>query len=435
MNIGVEGSGVSFTQQLKATTVDSFVAVFSSRKMLVMFILGYSSGLPLMLTASSLTYWYHEAGIRIQDIGLLTLVALPYTIKYLWSPVVDRITFKYLGRRKGWILLMQLLLIVSVFSLSCFSPAQSPFIIASIALAICFFSATQDIAINAYQTEVLEEDERALGSSVSVLGYRIAMVVTGALLLLMVEYFDNNWQKGIFALIPFFVIAILGTILAKEVKINNQPKTFADAVSLPFYDFFTRRGFMVAVVVLLIIVFYKFSDALAFSLNTVFFAELGFDKTTIAISYKSNALIFTFIGLVIGGMLAKGFGLFRTFLIFSLMMAMANLMYMWLAYEGKNYYLMVSSVAVEYMVGAMGTAVLVAMIMSLVNKSFSATQFAVLSSIDSLGRVLVGPLAGNIQASFGWETLFFISFLLGVLISYAIWLARKQIIVMANLHS
>ena len=227
---------------------------------------------------------------------------------------------------------------------------------------------------------------------------------------------------------------MIGTFLAKEASVDNRPKTFADAVVLPFYDFFTRRGFSVAVVVLLIIIFYKFSDALAFSLNTVFFAELGFDKVTIAVSYKTNALIFTFIGLVLGGMLAKGFGLFRTFLIFSFMMAAANLMYMWLAFEGKNYYLMVISVAVEYMVGAMGTAVLVAMIMSLVNKSFSATQFAVLSSIDSLGRVFVGPLAGNVQAGYGWEILFLLSFILGCIVTLGIWLARKQIILMANLH-
>ena len=425
---------LSFSQQLKAATIDSVAGLFKSRKMLVMFLLGYSSGLPLMLTASSLTLWYKESGISIKDIGLLTLVALPYTIKYLWSPIIDRISFKYLGHRKGWILLMQILLIFCVFLLSQFSPVQSPLIIAWIALAICFFSATQDIAINAYQTEVLNEDERALGSAVSVLGYRVAMMVTGALLLIFVQYFDNDWQKGMLVLLPFFVIAITGTFLAQEAQVRNQPKTFADAVILPFYDFFTRRGFGVAIAVLLVIIFYKFGDALAFSLNTVFFSELGFDKTTIALSYKTNALVFTVIGLVLGGMLAKGFGLFRTFLVFSLMMATANLMYMWLAFVGQNYYLMVISVAVEYMVGAMGTAVLVAMIMSLVNKSFSATQFAVLSSIDSLGRVLVGPLAGNIQANWGWEVLFFSSFLIGVMVTCGIWLARRHIMLMADLH-
>ena len=191
---------------------------------------------------------------------------------------------------------------------------------------------------------------------------------------------------------------------------------------------------LIATVMLVIIIFYKFGDALAFSLNTVFFSSLGFDKATIAVSFKFNALIFTLIGIVIGGMLAKGFGIFRTFLAFSFLMACANLMYLWLALVGKSYTLMVASVAVEYLAGAMGTALLVAMIMSLVNKRFSATQFAVLSSIDSLGRVFVGPLAGNIQQFYGWPMLFFASFVIGIIVSIFIWLFRKQIISMANLH-
>ncbi|WP_119344735.1 AmpG family muropeptide MFS transporter [Facilibium subflavum] len=425
---------MTFLQQLKVSMVDSVVGIFKSRKMLVMFLLGYSSGLPLMLTASSLLLWYYESGIEVKDIGLLSLVALPYTVKYLWSPIVDRFSSKRFGRRKGWIYAMQFALLASVFSLSLFSPAKSPFVIAFIALLICFFSATQDIAINAYQTEILKEDERALGSAISVLGYRVGMLVTGALLLIFVQHFDNQWRLGILSLLPFFAVGIFGTILAKEVEIENKPKTLYDAVVLPFYEFFTRKSIFIAIIALIIIIFYKFSDALAFSLNTVFFASLGFDKTMIAVSYKFNALIFTFLGLVIGGMLAKGFGLFRTFVAFSVAMACANLMYLWLALVGKSYVLMVASVAIEYMVGAMGTAVLVAMIMSLVNKRFSATQFAILSSIDSLGRVLVGPLAGNIQQSYGWASLFFVSFVIGMCVTLLIWLCKKQLINMAELH-
>ena len=425
---------MSFLEHLKIAIVDSFLGIFQSRKMLVMFLLGYSSGLPLMLTASSMMLWYYESGIAIKDIGLLSLVALPYTIKYLWSPVIDRFTIKGFSRRKGWIFTMQVALLFCVFALSFFSPATSPLTIAFIALLICFFSATQDIAINAYQTEILEEDERALGSSISILGYRIGMLVTGALLLILVQYFSNQWQMGILSMLPFFAIAFLGTFLAKEASIQNKPKTLYDAAILPFQDFFTRKTILIATVMLVIIIFYKFGDALAFSLNTVFFSSLGFDKTTIAVSFKFNALIFTIIGAVIGGMLAKGFGIFRTFLAFSFLMACANLMYLWLALVGKSYTLMVASVAVEYLAGAMGTALLVAMIMSLVNKRFSATQFAVLSSIDSLGRVFVGPLAGNIQQFYGWPVLFFVSFIIGVIVSILIWLFRKQIMLMANLR-
>ena len=154
---------MSFLQSLKSATVDSIVGIFTGRKMLVMFLLGYSSGLPLMLTASSLMLWYSDAGISIKEIGLLSLVALPYTIKYLWSPFVDRFSIKWIGRRKSWIYAMQFLLILSLIALSLLSPDKAPLTMAVIAFLICFFSATQDIAINAYQAEVLDEDERALG--------------------------------------------------------------------------------------------------------------------------------------------------------------------------------------------------------------------------------------------------------------------------------
>lgn len=426
---------MSFLEHLKIAFVDSFLGIFQSRKMLVMFLLGYSSGLPLMLTASSMMLWYHDNGIAIKDIGLLSLVAFPYTIKYLWSPLIDRFTIKGFSRRKGWIFAMQVALFSCVFALSFFSPATAPLTIAFIAFLICFFSATQDIAINAYQTEVLQEDERALGSAVSILGYRIGMLVTGALLLILVQYFSNQWRVGILWMLPFFAIAFLGTLLAqKEAVIQNPPRTVYEAVILPFQEFFTRKTIRVTAVILVVIIFYKFGDALAFSLNTVFFSALGFDKTTIAVSFKSNALIFTIIGVVVGGMMAKGFGIFRTFLAFSFLMACANLMYLWLALVGKSYTLMVASVAIEYFVGAMGTALLVAMIMSLVNKRFSATQFAVLSSIDSLGRVFVGPLAGNIQEFYGWPVLFFMSFAIGIIVSIVIWFFRKQIMLMADLQ-
>lgn len=422
------------TAQLKTASIESFLGIFQSRKMLVMFLLGYSSGLPLMLISSSLMLWYSDVGISIKDIGLLSLVAFPYTIKYLWSPLVDRYSLGRVGRRKSWLYAMQIALFLSVGFLSFLSPQKTPVLIAVIAFLICLFSATQDIAFNAYQTEILDEEERALGSAVGVFGYRIAMLVTGALLLIFVQFFNNNWQHGILMLLPFFAFSLVGTCLAKEVEINGKPKTFIDAVVLPFKEFICRKNVLSALMVLFIIIFYKFSDALAFALNTVFFSSLGFDKVTIAVAYKTNALIFTMLGLAIGGISAKAFGLFRSFVLFSLLMACANLMYALLATVGKNDILMVTSVAVEYLCGAMGTVVLVAMIMSLVNKRFSATQFAILSSIDSLGRVFVGPIAGEIQYHYDWTILFILSFIIGLFVTLVIGLSKNHLKTMANLH-
>lgn len=452
------------------TFSDKLVAPFKQPKMFTMLILGYASGLPLMLTASSLLLWYKDSGINIQNISFLTLIAIPYTFKYLWAPFLDKINILGIGRRKGWILTTQISLIVLIALMSQLSPAAQPFMIAFIGFLICFTSATQDIAINAYQTEVLNEREKALGNAIAVMGYRIAMLVTGSLVLIFADYYSggaepieictpklteyygsnvlftnidivstqklisNSWSLALITILAFFIICPLYCLFLKEPSSVKTPKSFKEAFTQPFIEFFKRQGIKTAIIILLIIIGYKLADAIAFSLNTVFFADLGFDKTTIAVSYKAFSLAATLIGLIVGGLIARKIGIYKSFLFFSIIMASANLMYVLLAIVGKNYYLMVSSVAVEYFCGAMGTAILVAMIMSLVNIKFSATQFAVLSSIDSLGRVLVGPFAGYVQSHYKWEGLFIASFIIGILISTIIYIFRQRIKLMANIQ-
>jgi PAT family beta-lactamase induction signal transducer AmpG len=420
------------TDSQKLTIKQKTLAIFQQQKMFVMFVLGYSSGLPLMLTASSLLLWYKDSGIDIKDIGFLTLVAIPYTFKYLWAPLLDKISIKGFGRRKGWILLTQISLIILILVMSTFSPTKSPFIIAFIALLISFTSATQDIAINAYQTEILSERERALGNSIAVMGYRIGMIVTGSIVLIFADYL-HNWQTAWICIIPFFMIAPFITLFIKESENVQIPKTFRDAFTLPFIEFFTRKGLYTAIIIILILIFYKLADAIAFSLNSLFFIDLGFSKTEIAVSYKTVSLFATMFGLLAGGAVAYRIGIFKSFLLFSIVMAFANLSYVLLAVVGMNHGLMIASVVVEYFCGAMGTAILVAMIMSLVNTSFSATQFAILSSIDSMGRVFVGPIAGYIQYYFGWAALFTFSFVVGILVSAMIYVFRDRIKDMAKL--
>lgn len=420
-------------QHTKPTFIEKLMAPFRNSKMFSMLILGYASGLPLMLTASSLLLWYRDSGIDTQKIAFLTLIALPYTVKYLWAPFLDKVSIPGLGRRKGWILLTQVALILLIALMSRFSPATSPLFIAFIGFLICFVSATQDIAINAYQTEVLTEHERALGNAVNVMGYRIGMIVTGSIVLIIADKLNNNWNLTWLMILPFFMICPLYTLILKETPQSIIPKSFREAFTDPFIEFFTRKNIFTASLILIIIIVYKLADAIAFSLNTIFFVDLGFDKTTIAVSYKAFSLAATISGLIFGGLVAKKIGVYRSFLNFSILMACANLTYVALAIVGKNYYLMVSSVAVEYFFGAMGTAILVAMIMSLVNLKFSATQFAILSSIDSMGRVFVGPLAGYIQSHYNWEGLFIFSFIIGMLVSLVIYIFRKQIKNMASL--
>ena len=224
-----------------------------------------------MLTASSLFLWYKDNGVETKDIGFLTLIAIPYTFKYLWAPFLDRIKIAGFGRRKGWILLTQIMLILLIALMSRFSPANSPIIIALIGLAICFTSATQDIAINAYQTEILTESERALGNSIAVMGYRIGMLVTGSLVLIIVDKLNNNWNLAWLMIIPFFAICPLYTLLLKENENTERPKSFLDAFTSSILEFFTRDKVSSALIILAIIITYKLADAIAFSLNSVFF--------------------------------------------------------------------------------------------------------------------------------------------------------------------
>ncbi|MBK2241407.1 MFS transporter [Francisella tularensis] len=219
--------------------IDKLKAPFKEAKMFTMLILGYASGFPLMLTASSLFLWYKDNGIETKDIGFLTLIAIPYTFKYLWAPFLDKIKIPILGRRKGWILITQVSLVILIAIMSRFSPANSPLIIAFIGFLICFISATQDIAINAYQTEVLLEHERALGNAIAVMGYRIGMLVTGSLVLIIVDKLNNNWNLAWLMIIPFFIICPLYTLLIKESQYQDAPKSFKDAFILPFVEFYS----------------------------------------------------------------------------------------------------------------------------------------------------------------------------------------------------
>ncbi|GAB4222724.1 MAG: MFS transporter [Francisella sp.] len=414
--------------------MDKIKAPFKESKMLTMLILGYASGFPLMLTASSLFIWYKDNGIETKDIGFLTIISIPYTFKYLWAPFLDKIKIPILGRRKGWIFITQLLLVILIILMSRLSPANYPFIIAFIGFLICFTSATQDIAINAYQTEILLERERALGNSIAVMGYRVGMLVTGSLVLIIVDKLNNNWNSALLMLIPFFIICPIYTLFIKDSQYQETPKSFKDAFVQPFVEFFQRQGSYTAIIIITIIISYKLSDAIAFSLNSIFFIDIGFSKTTIAVSYKTLSLFASLAGLVAGGVVAKKIGIYKSFASFSFLMAFANLTYVLLAITGKNYYLMLASVIVEYFCGAMGTAILVALIMSLVNVKFSATQFAILTSIDSLSRVFVGPLAGYIQFHFKWEGLFLFSFIVGIAISTLILICKQRIKTMANLE-
>ena len=402
--------------------------------MLTMFLLGFSSGLPIMLVGSTFTIWYTKYNISVESIGLLSLITFPYTIKFLWSPIIDRYALPFFNRRKSWIFLTQILLIFFIFLLSILQPNQHPFIIALVGLFVSIASATQDIAFNAYQVEVLDENERAIGASISSLGYRLAMFCMSTIILFIVA--ASNWHIAFLIMSSFMLIGIIGTLIAPNQKIIiHHPSSIQDAVIMPFKEFFSRDTLWACLFIIFITIVYKLGDSLAFALNSVFFLKgLNFSLVDIAIAYKTSSLIFSLTGLVVGGLIVKKIGIYRGFLWFSLLMACANLMYLLLALVGKSYGLMVLSVAVEYFVGSMGSAVLIAFLLSLCNKEFSATQFALFSSIDSIGRVFIGPFAGWTAGTLGWAWLFFFSFLIGLMTTWFVFLGRNYILRIADIH-
>jgi MFS transporter, PAT family, beta-lactamase induction signal transducer AmpG len=423
-----------FLSEIKLATTESFKAIFTSRKMLVMFLLGFSSGLPFLLTLSTLTLWFASYDISMQDLGYLSLITFPYAIKFLWAPLMDRYTLPFLGRRHGWILAMQVCIIFMIILLSFYSPDTHPLTIAGICVVLCFFSASQDIAINAYQADILLENERAIGGTISVLGYRIGIIISGTVALFIAFY--SSWNTAYLSMSGFMIIGIVGILIAPHPDMSKItiPKNLFNAVILPFKEFFTRLSFKSALLVLLIIIIYKLGDALAFSMNSAFFLKgLNFNLIEIAIAYKTNATIFAILGSVVGAIIITRIGIYKGILYFSIIMACANLMYLLLALVGKSYVLMSLSVAVEYFAGGLGTSAFIALLLSLCNQSFSATQFAIFSSIDSIGRIFIGPLAGFTVENYSWATLFFLSFVIGLITTLIIYLAKKPLCKMGNL--
>jgi PAT family beta-lactamase induction signal transducer AmpG len=347
-------------------------------------------------------------GVDLKTIGLFTLVGLPYTLKFLWAPVLDRYVLPLLGRRRGWILFTQLALIGLIFALSLTSPKNSPVLVALLALLLAFSSASQDIVIDAYRTDVLRERERGLGAAISVTGYRVAMLVSGALALILVG--PLGWRLTYMLMAGLMLIGTMATLLAPEPEDAGRPPTsLSEAVSGPLTEFFSRPA---AWAFLVLIILYKIGDAFAGSLTTAFLIRgPGFSVGEVGAINKGLGLIATIFGALYGGVLLSRMSLYKSLMIFGILQAVSNLSFMVLAYVGKVYSMMVVAVAFENLAGGMGTAAFVAFLMALCDHRYTATQFALLSALASLGRVFVGPPSGFLAQEVGWVIFFFVTFL------------------------
>jgi MFS transporter, PAT family, beta-lactamase induction signal transducer AmpG len=407
-----------------AGRISPYLEVFRNRRIAVVLLLGFASGLPLALTAGTLQAWMATAGVDIRTIGILSLAGLPYTLKFLWAPLMDRYVPPWLGRRRGWILLAQIGLLFGIAGMGTLSPAQAPVVLGMMALLTAFLSASQDIVIDAYRSDVLREAERGAGAAVSVLGYRIAMLISGALALILSDRI--GWQSAYWLMAALLVTGMLAALLGPEPeRPATPPSSMAEAIWGPLRDFFSRPA---AVSILLLIVLYKLGDAFAGTLSTAFLIRgLGFTATDVGTINKGMGMIATIAGALFGGAIMVRLGLFRALLMFGALQAVSTLSFIALAWVGKSYAMMMIAVGFENGAGGMGTAAFVALLMALCNRRYSATQFALLSALAAMGRVFVGPPSGYLVEELGWAEFFFITFLIALPGLGMLWRLRGQI--------
>lgn len=387
-------------------------------------LLGFSSGLPLPLTSGTLQAWLTVAGIDLRTIGIFALVGLPYTLKFLWSPLMDRFVPPWLGRRRGWIIVAQFCLFFGIFVMGLVSPEKAPFMLAGLALLVAFTSASQDIVVDAYRTDLLQEVERGIGAATFVMGYRTAMLVAGALALILSDRI--GWQVTYLIMASLMAIGVIGTFIGPEPDGHIKPPgTIEEAIWGPLRDFFSRKS---ALIMLLTIVLYKLGDAYAGSMTTAFLIRgAGFTVTDVGTINKGMGLIATIVGALFGGTLMMKLGLFRSLMVFGLLQMVSNLSFMVVAWLGKNYPAMIFAVAFENLSGGMGTAAFVSFVMALCSSRYSATQFALLSSLSALGRVFISPTSGYVVESVGWATFFLLTTCTALPGLLLLWWVREDI--------
>ncbi len=375
-----------------------------SPRMLVSFLMGFSCGVPLLLTISLLQAWMKEEGVDLGVIGLFALVGLPYTLKFLWAPVVDRFTFRFFGRRRGWLLLFQLLLMIAITALGLSNPGSSPWLVALAAFFVTFFSASQDIVVDAYRREDLSDEELGLGSSLYVNGYRVGMLLAGSGGLILADHF--SFQHVYLIMATSLLVGIGTTLMSREPEVaEGTPQTFNDAVIQPFVDYFTRDG---ALLILVFILFYKIGDQMASTMTMPFYLDIGFTKTQIGAVAKFFGFWATIIGGLLGGILMLRLGIIRALFFFGILQAISTAGFSLLAIVGNQVSALAAVIAFENLSGGMGTAAYVAYMASLTNKKFTATQYALLSSLMGVPRVLASAPTGFLAQSMGWFV-FFIS--------------------------
>jgi len=379
--------------------------------MAAILLLGFASGLPLYLTTKDLQAWMTLEGVSLQTIGYVSLLSWPYTFKFLWSPLVDAFPIPFLGRRRGWLIATQVGLLLTIAWMGTHDPRTALHMVAVNAIAIAFFSATQDIAFDAYKIDVLREEERGAGAAIGVLGYRAALIVVGGLGFILADHVGWQWVYVMMAVL--MVLGLLGTIMAPEPRAPAARPNLGQAIVYPFVDFWKRAG-LYAVPILLFIVLYKLGDAALNNMSTSFLLKNGFSQTDIGAVQGVIGLAATIVGVVAGGAAQARIGLVRSLWVFGILQSAVNVSYYFLAQHPGNSPLMIGAVVLENFFQGTGTAALVAYMMSLSSPRFAATQYALLSSFYGFGRDFLAAPAGKLAEHTGWPHFFLLTLAMAV---------------------
>jgi PAT family beta-lactamase induction signal transducer AmpG len=391
----------------------SVLGVFGQRKMAALLFLGFSSGLPLFLTSSTLQAWMTVEKVDLTTVGLVSLLSVPYSFKFLIAPLMDRYIPPFLGRRRGWLVITQIALLLCIAAMSMHDPRRGLQLLAVNALLIAFFSAAQDVVVDAYSIDVLEEREMGAGASLKVMGYRLALIVTGGVALMLAD--RMSWPTVYLLMAALMLVGVAASIFAPEpVLREGPPATLFNAVRLPFVDFIRRAGPVTAGVLLLFVVLYSLSDRMVQNMTVPFLLARGYTQTDIGAIRGVVGLAATIVGVLAGGGLVAKIGINRSLWVLAAIQMASNLAYYWLAVSASSRAALTTAIVIENFSGGLVTAGFVAFLMSLCSRQFSATQYALLSSFMAFARdVLVAP-SGRIAEQTGWPQFFLITIAAGI---------------------
>jgi PAT family beta-lactamase induction signal transducer AmpG len=376
-------------------------------------LMGFAGGLPLMLTLTVLQAWLSQEGVSLATIGMAGLVGLPYSIKFLWAPLVDRYKLIALGRRRGWLLIAQLGLVASIVFLGTQDPASNIWGVLSAAVCVTFFSATQDIVIDAYRRETLADDEQGLAASFYTYGYRLGMLLASAGGLILADIIGFN--AVYFVMAAAMAACVVVTLVAPEPAGNAPPRTLAESFVGPFVEFFTRRDdALKALLVLVFIVIYKLGDNIASHMTIPFYLQLGFTNTEIGAIAKIFGTGALLLGIFVGGAVTLKLGLYRAMFVIGILQAASTACFVLLALAGYDRAWLAAVIGFENFTVGMGSAALIAFMAALTNKQFTATQFALLSTLATLPRSLLSAPSGFMAEALGWPQFFVVCTLLAI---------------------